>query len=268
MEISANSDQFGKLPLSYQRVAMFYGFVANDLSIFRRLLILSMNTALSVRNRPRIYRVYTNAQTFALLRVLAGKTLEAWESIKKEIDGIRPLRDLVSDIDSYAPGVRRKCGAYFGQENALYRIRNGFAFHMDPAHWSGESTVDIDASAGLECFVRDRANSLYATSESVLLLQMMASLGHRVTIRPNEAEIVSDLERFGQEWQRIVDEITEYGGMVADICDGIVFGVFEEAERKGVELRRENHVIRDAVPANAVRIPVFIKANKPSERQQ
>ena len=37
-----------------------------------------------------MYRAYANAQTFALLRVLAGKTLEAWESIKKEIDGIRP----------------------------------------------------------------------------------------------------------------------------------------------------------------------------------
>ena len=247
---------------------MFYGFVANDVAIFRRLLIISMNTALSVRDRPRMYRAYANAQTFALLRVLAGKTLRRGNPSRRRLTVSAPYGICIGiDHLTRTPGVRKRCGAYFGQENAIYRIRNGFAFHMDPAHWSGETTVDIEASAGLECFVRDRANSLYATSESLLLLQMMASLGHRITIRPNEAEIVSDLERFGQEWQRIVDEITEYAGMVAEICDAIVLSVLKKAEGTGVKFSRTRQVVRDAAPIDSVRIPIFTTSSRPSELQ-
>lgn len=256
-ELSATSGEFGKLPLSYQRVAMFYGFVANDVATFRKLFIISMNTALSVQDRPTIYRKYANAQTFSILRVFAGKTLEGWEAINKQIDGVQPMRDLREGIEKHAPGVHKICSKYFAKTNAITTIRNKFAFHMDTSHWTSKGNVDSEASVGLQCYVRDGLNSLYATSESLLLLQIMAGLGHRIRIKKDSVASQDHLERFEGEWERIVEEISAYGGRIISICDAIVLSVIEKAEDFGVDFVQTRHKVRDASSIDLVRLPVF-----------
>ena len=267
-ELSATSGEFGKLPLPYQRVAMFYGFVANDVATFRKLFIVSMNTALSVRDRPMHYKKYSNAQAFAILRVFAGKALEGWEAINKQVDGVQPMRDLRDGIEEHAPGVHKLCNKYFAKTNAITIIRNKFAFHMDPLHWTGETSVDVKASAGLQCYVRDGANSLYATSESLLLLQIMAGLGHRITIKENKSESGDHLEQFEREWERVVDEITTYAGRIIALCDTIVLSVIEKAEVSGVKFTQVRHKVRDALSIESVKMPVFTAPSSTSGPSQ
>lgn len=256
-ELSATSGEFGKLPLPYQQIAMFYGFVANDVATFRKLFIISMNTALSVRDRPTFYKKYSNAQAFAILRVFAGKTLEGWEAINKQVDGVQPMRDLREGIEKHAPGVHKICNKYFAKANAITIIRNKFSFHMDPSHWTGENNVDIEASVGLQCYVRDGLNSLYATSESLLLLQIMAGLGHRITIKQDHSETHGHLEHFEEEWEKIVEEISAYGERIISICDAIVLSVIEKAEDLGVDFVQTRHKVRDASSIDSVKLPVF-----------
>ncbi len=112
-EIRINSTEFGKISLAERQLALFFGYIANDIVSIRRLMLLSIPSCKILETRPQIYHEFYNQQAFALLRVLAGKTFEGWEALNKSVNGIRARKEYIDDIENAVPGALEKCGKYF-----------------------------------------------------------------------------------------------------------------------------------------------------------
>lgn len=266
-EWSATTQSLGSFPRSLKSVAFFYGYIANDLSVFQNLLSMAAHTALSVAERPKIYRSYSNAQAFSIARVLAGKTVEGWDAVGTGVDGILPLKEFRSSIDKYEPDAVRQCGVYFGRKNPIRSIRNGFAFHMDPKHWMDKSSQDLIDRMGLQCFLQDEGTSFYATSENLLATRVMSALGHGISLSADDRSTPGEVERFISEFENIISEIIEHSQIVTRICNAIVSSVIERAIDDGANFNKHEHIVRDAEVAELARLPVFLAPERDGARK-
>jgi hypothetical protein len=175
IEVKISGEGFAKAPPAERHIALFYGHIANDIVMVRRLpLLLAIPSPNLLDGRPKLYREFYNQQAFGLLRILAGKTREGWEALNREVDGIGARRDFREVIERNAPGALGRCGKYFGKSNAIEEIRNGFSFHMFADRWVDDQAAAVTATMGFQCYVRDGANSLYGTSEHLLLPRLIA----------------------------------------------------------------------------------------------
>jgi len=77
------------------------------------------------------------AQIYA--RLLAGKLLEAWNALKIAFFDAQISRQVEVALHPSAREALTSLKAYFGKPNAIYRIRNSFAFHYSAEeieqHW-------------------------------------------------------------------------------------------------------------------------------------
>lgn len=262
-EFKVSADEFAKLPSAERQAALFYGHIANDVSVVRRLLLLALPSSSNHLGQSNIHQEYCNTQALCLLRILAGKTMEGWDAINKGVAGIRPKKDLRVDIESHEPSALSECGSYFGKSNAIRKIRNWFAFHMDPKRWEDDDTVNYTSVMGFQCYVKDGANSLYGTSESLLFIQVVRSLGHSVAIRSASTSPNNEIARFRGEISLLFKEVLRYSDLVVRISDAIVLSILERAERMGAKFTCQRHKIIDAAIIEETQLPVFV-ISKPS----
>lgn len=117
----------------------------------------------------------TQAQIYA--RLLAGKLLEAWNAVGVAYFGAMVSKDLEEALHPSAQMALKALKTYFGKSNALYRIRNIFAFHYSSdefeRYWS-----EVAEHPNFEIILGGTVgNNLYLASELVLNAAVLNSVG-------------------------------------------------------------------------------------------
>lgn len=245
--MSISPEAFARQAPGYRSLAFYFGQLANDISIVRRLLLLAMPSETGLAGRPDFYGQYYHAQVFALLRILAGKTFEGWKALRIGVEGLQPTKALAPSIELLAPGRLAACTSYFKADNSLAKIRNRFAFHADPTQWAGRNVGEITAECGFECIVRDGANSLYITSELILFQRLMKHCG---------------LQPTAVDFELLLLEVVRYSTFVVEIMDATVAIVIQKCEREAIPVSHDTREVDDAVSASGFTMPVFVAAEK------
>lgn len=117
----------------------------------------------------------TQAQIYA--RLLAGKLLEAWNAVRDAYFGTKISKNVEGALHLSAQKALTSLKAYFGKSNALYDIRNSFAFHYSAEeiehHW-----IEVAEHPNFEVILGGTVgNNLYLASELMVNAAVLNSAG-------------------------------------------------------------------------------------------
>lgn len=166
------------MPKEERSLFFMLGYTANQIILFQKLLIFSVNGMPSDPVDIKLSAV----QTEMLLRLMMGVLFEGWRLIEKRFIG-RPIgRDYQPLLDNEGRQALMDLKKQFGTSNLLATIRNHFAFHFPN---SDEVEIAFDSAFNDEnfddewnlFFARNKFNSQYMLCEVVFVHALFKALG-------------------------------------------------------------------------------------------
>lgn len=150
------------------------GHMQNELTSLNRVFAWCLSNTATVTPLESLANGL-QAQLYA--RLLAGKLLEAWAALGKAFFGTKISQAIEPVMRPQARLALSELKAYFNTSNAIFRVRNSFAFHYSvdeyERHW--EEVVD---SASFELvFGGTVGNNLDIAAELVTNAALLASVG-------------------------------------------------------------------------------------------
>lgn len=187
------------------------GDLLNDLNVFSKLLMFSMNRQRSDKVSIKTAR---DVQTMCLIRILAGKLHEGWKLIDKWYYGSAVSRKYDRLLDLSAKGALDEIKKYFSKTtNLISEIRKRLAFHYGPKkpeEWRERVRVLIEkmqASQILEVYVsKAHGNCLFPMSNESVILDVL-----HLTCESNNDEAWKKLrEDFKKVINWFIDFLNDY----------------------------------------------------------
>lgn len=112
--------------------------------------------------------VVNNAQAMIYARLLAGKLLEAWETIKKTWFAHRLSLQYSETLSNESQEAENKIKRYFSRSNNFYRIRNQLAFHY-LAEELNRNFEQFDSGSPFDIYLGGtRCNNIHLGAELVV----------------------------------------------------------------------------------------------------
>ena len=229
---------FKRLDEEERLFVLMAGHLANELH--------ALNKLLAYLSRDYANEIVQKAQTtwfLILLRVLAGKLIEAWSSLSACYFGNR-----VSSLHANRPYQEfqphlQQLKAYFSHTNLLHEIRTRFAFH-----YSSDDVLkrvqQLDEDEELEMFLSSRrGNCVYYFSEATVSGALLELTG----LTDSEAAL-----------DHVVAEVTEVAGVFFNFLNASIGGAFYHLRDLGAEVLLTDAVTIDPAPKFAdIVVPVF-----------
>jgi hypothetical protein len=183
-------------------------------------------------------------QAMIYARLLAGKVFAAWEVLGKAFFGTKLSQRIESKLHPIAQNALKKIKSYFGKTNAIYRVRNFFAFHYSvkefDTNWKGaadEPTFELVLGGTV-------GNNLHLAAEFVANTALLN--------RINSNDKADALRTFFDEVQSIASSFT-------DFLEGTIVAILEERLGSGLTTLGREEEIFPTRSYNEVAIPFFFK---------
>lgn len=129
------SDNLRAMPKDERVLLLLLGYVANQISMLLKLVIISTNT----KADADIEQLSTGIQTQMLVRLMVGAVNEGWETIGKRFLSNPMQPDYLKRLDAGGLAALDALKKQFGGSNVLNKVRTNFAFHHP-------NTDDIEAA--------------------------------------------------------------------------------------------------------------------------
>ena len=108
-----------------------------------------------------------NAQSFFLLKLLAGKLYEGWQMLHKAYYKSKLSKRYDPILSKNGKDSIKHLKSYFRKRNVISLIRNSYAFHYDYEHIKNELS-SIPADENLELYIAsDHGNSFYSMAHVI-----------------------------------------------------------------------------------------------------
>ncbi|MCR5886117.1 hypothetical protein LRS03_25990 [Rhizobacter sp. J219] len=142
------------------------------------------------------------AQTFILVRPLAGKLNEAWEAMQRGFFKTKLAKEYERDLEASATESLVFLKGYFGRKNAVNVVRNNFGFHYSLEH-AKTAIPDEALPDDLAVYLHEtNGNSLYYFAEYLMTKALIEEIS---PLKPDEA-----LERLLTEVSTVIDHLNEF----------------------------------------------------------
>jgi hypothetical protein len=234
-------DRLEKLPDIERDFLFLSGHVLNELNALNKSFSWSLNPAFDSQE-PEVQLHARRVQSMVYARILAGKLLEAWNAINVAWYGTKLSKSLNSTLDLDAQKSLKKIKSYFGRENAIYRVRNSFAFHYSASE-IGKAWRCVPINPGYAClFGGTIGNNLDLGSELVANAAVLSAI--------DSTNIESALETF------IVD-IQSMLGLVITFFEGASMALIEKTLDGKLDTFGANEQLIVTQKFSEVKLPYF-----------
>lgn len=181
-------------------------------------------------------------QAMIYARILAGKLHEAWKALGKSFFSTKLSQRIESRLHPIARDALKQIRAYFKKNNAIFDVRNAFAFHYSPdefrTHWeeaANESPFEIVLGGNV-------SNNLHLASELVVHIALLKAF--------NSTDREEALRKFFDEVQSAASSFTAF-------LEGAILAILEEQLGAGLATLGREEEIFPTCGYNQVAIPFF-----------
>lgn len=221
------------------------GHMQNELNSVHKVFAFCLHSRPTVLVSS-IEGLANGTQAMIYARVLAGKLCEAWEALGKAFFGTKLSQRIEPRLHPVAQDALKKIKAYFGKANAIYKVRNAFAFHYSRdefrTHWeeaADESTFEIILGGTV-------GNNLHLASEFVVNIALLKAI--------NANDRVEALREFFDEVQSAASDFTAF-------LEGAILTILEEQSGAGLATLGREEEIFPTCSYNEVAISFFHKVD-------
>lgn len=242
--VAIPKETLSKMPAEERNLFLLLGYAANQITLFRKLLIFSTNDHPEDTDQSTI----AGAQTQMILRILVGVIAEGYELTRRLFLKQKIAKEYVPLLTEEDRAALERLSRYFGSQNLLHKLRNNYAFHHP---------YDVDLDGLFASAIADKSldgywnwyiahspiNVFYLMSDFVITHGMMQETGEK---QPEAA------------LRRIMTDIGRVGDDLIELIGGVVGVVWKK--HFGAEI--EAQVCADIAGARdleAVIIPVFVR---------
>lgn len=249
--ITLPAEELVKLSVQERNLFFLVGHINNELGAISKVFSWCINDA-GLEGAAEIERNAANAQGMIFARIMAGKLLEAWDSLKRSWFANKLGAEIAQTLHPEAVASLEKLKKYFRSKNLIFAVRNSFAFHYDAdalgAHWERASKEPFfEFVIGI-----NRGNSFHQAAE------LTANVAVFHTVSPGDAQ--AGMRAFLVE----IDQVSMH---FRNFCEGVTRAVLERLS--GVNLDHLG-VLSDIDPTHKydeIVIPVFTKPDDNVEDQ-
>ncbi len=228
------------------------GHMQNELNSLNKVFGWCLYNPRSDHTSP-IEGLANNMQAMIYARVLAGKLLEAWKMLGKAFFGTKLSQRVESKLHPIAQDALKKINSHFDKKNknnAIYRVRNVFAFHYSlkefDTNWkeaADETTFELVLGGTV-------GNNFHLAAELVANTALLNGI--------NSHDKADALRTFFDEVQSIASSFT-------DFLEGTIVAILEERLGSGLTMLGREEEIFPTQSYNEIAIPFFFKPVPSSE---
>ncbi|ULU26758.1 hypothetical protein [Dyella terrae] len=179
------------------------GHIANEIMVLQKLAVAS---AVSGGDGDALLLRIHATQTLTLVRLLAGKLLEAWEFLGRAFYANRLGQTWDADtIGAEAADSLSVMAKYFGRADCLVRtIRNEFGFHYDKDQIAASPELIGDDEAWEIILADTSGNSLYYVADLVANHALLKRLAVADDVSASLEKILDDIGNIAGAWSAFV----------------------------------------------------------------
>jgi hypothetical protein len=220
------------------------GHIQNELNSLHKIFAWCLHNP-PANHLSGIESLADGTQALIYARILAGKLCEAREALQKSFFGTGLSKRVETKLHPVAQDALKNIKSYFGKTNAIYRVRNFFAFHYSVeefnAHWTeaaNEQTFEFILGGTV-------GNNLYLASELVANTALLNGI--------NSSSKGDALSVFYDEVQTATANFTNF-------LEGAILAIFEEQFGTSylASLGQEEEILPEHT-FNEIHIPFFYK---------
>lgn len=227
-----------RIPLDERVCFLTLGHMANELSILRKLVLVSDRS----HGLSEIERHAQATQSLMLIKLFALKSCAGYEFVKKQANRSF-MKSYLRDPDSGMRNIIAELDRYFDGDCLLKFMRNKFAAHYDEKVI--KSLVENSSDQPHYLYVAEQqGHTLYFAAEE----KMFEAL---------ETQAESD-EGIGSVMGRLIDDVDMVAGLLTECAQGYMIVVgkrYAKSAWKPANISSEEVVL---VPAEDVTLPFFI----------
>jgi hypothetical protein len=162
-QIRIQRSVFDSVPADERTLLVLLAHVANELNVLVRLFHWSAASS----DRSPIEERGNNVLVFTVIRLFTGKLYEAWKLLRKAFFASKLAKAYESELETTEQASLQYLKQYFGKQNAIKRVRNGYAFHYSPEQIKASYSAVPDAEE-LDMYLGESAlNSLYYFADAI-----------------------------------------------------------------------------------------------------
>jgi hypothetical protein len=189
--VPISKDKLRAIPTDERNLLLLTSHAVNQISILRKLLILSLN----YQSDDEIENVLSAGQSQTILRFLFGALAEAWEMIKRPINQRLIGADYIKKMEADGVGAYDDLKKHFGESNLLHKLRNTIAYHHPQGRELEAAFEDVPEDEDWAWYPSDTINnSFYLASDMVISAGILRVTGEADTAKAFEKvmnEVVS-----------------------------------------------------------------------------
>jgi len=205
-KVTLTNAQLRAMPEKEREFFLFASHALNEITSLYKIYSWCITTAESSgATPPPLNGVVNNAQAMIYARLLAGKLLEAWETIKKTWFAHRLSRRYSETLPSESQEAENKIKRYFSRSNNFYRIRNQLAFHYS-AEDLNRNFVQFDSGSPFDIYLGGTSgNNIHLGAELVVNHTLLKEI---------------DTSGFEESFTVFLEELSDITGCFQDFFEG------------------------------------------------
>lgn len=229
---------YKRIPLDERVCFLTLGHISNELSILRKLVLISDRS----HGSSEIEKHAQATQSLLLIKLFALKSCAGYEFVKKQTR--RPfMKKYLRDPDSGLSGPILKLNQYFKGDNLLKYMRNKFV-----AHYDDKVIEDLVANSS------DQIHHLYVANQQGLSLYFAAEekMFEALATQVASGEEIKDV------MGRLIDDVNRVAGLLTDCAQGVMIVIgkrYAKSAWKPAKITSEKVAL---VNAETVTLPFFI----------
>lgn len=178
--VPISKDQLRAIPADERNLLLLASHAVNQISILRKLLILSLN----YHSDNDTENTLSAGQSQTILRFLFGALAEAWETVKRPINQKLIGTDYIKVINVGGVTAYDDLKKHFGESNLLHKLRNTIAYHHSLGHELEAAFEDVPEDEDWAWYPSDTINnSFYLASDMVISAGILRITGETDTAK-------------------------------------------------------------------------------------
>jgi hypothetical protein len=219
------------------------GHMQNELNSVHKVFAWCLHNR-SMDRASSIEGLANGMQAMIYARILAGKLLEAWQVLAIAFFGTKLSQRVESRLHPIAQEALQKIKQYFGKNNAIFKVRNSFAFHYSATEFGLNWEAAADEGSFELILGGTVGNNLHLASELVANAAVLNAI--------NAIDREDALRTF-------LDEVKSVASNFTNFLDGTVLAILEEQFGTGLGATGREEEISPARSWSEVAIPFFFK---------
>ena len=233
--------EIAAMPAQERNFLLLAGHMQNEINSINKIFAWCINSK-QLPIDSEVESLANGAQAMIYARILAGKLLEARNTLEVDWFKTKLSQKLEPKLHPVALEAINKIKTYFNKKNAIYRIRNNYAFHYS-ASKVGEKWKSVADDATFEII-------LSGTFGSNL------HLGAELAVNSAIFEDIDATNR--EEGARIfLDEVQSIAHNFNDFLDGAIMTIIEDLFNSKIGLLGHEVDIFPTRTYNQIKIPHF-----------